>query len=89
MKRPLILRVQGQPLAMEMTDLSSPSQEFGQYNVSDITCPVVAIKATEDDLLGGQASHLHLGCKQRASLCLPSVARLSVKINALNCGSNS
>lgn len=31
-------------------------QAFGQYNVSDITTPVVAVKGTEDDLLGGQAS---------------------------------
>jgi len=29
-------------------------QAFGQYNVSDITTPVVAVKGTEDDLLGGQ-----------------------------------
>jgi len=30
------------------------TQLFGQYNVSDVTCPVVAMKSTADDLLGGQ-----------------------------------
>ena len=29
-------------------------QEFVEYDIANITCPVVAMKSTEDDLLGGQ-----------------------------------
>lgn len=42
-----------------MLVLWSPSQhsilqEFGEYPIDNISCPVIAIKGTEDDLLGGQ-----------------------------------
>ena len=29
-------------------------QAFGSFDIADISCPVLAVMATEDDLLGGQ-----------------------------------
>ena len=29
-------------------------QKFGEYDIANISCPVIGFKGTEDDLLGGQ-----------------------------------
>ena len=29
-------------------------QAFGEFDIANISCPVLAVKAAEDDLLGGQ-----------------------------------